>query len=54
MALTCSRGFAHLSGVGRQPMFEEMERVMAAGQEFSFTFVKQPGRNLGELGALPF
>jgi superfamily I DNA and RNA helicase len=48
VALTRSRGFAHLSGVGRHLMFEEMEQVLAAGQEFSFTFLKQPKRDLNE------
>lgn len=48
VALTRSRGFAQLSGVGEHPMFDEMRQVIAAGQQFSFTFLRQPQRELGE------
>ncbi len=52
VALTRSRGFVQLSGVGDYPMFGEMRQVMAAGQQFSFTFTRHPRRDLGDGGVL--
>ena len=46
VALTRSRGWAHLSGVGDYPMFEEMQVVMACGETLSFTFNRQPRRQI--------
>ena len=46
VALTRSRGWAHLSGVGRYPMFEEMERVIKAKTVLTFSFTKAPQREL--------
>ena len=48
VALTRSRGWAHLSGVGNYPMFEEMREVMACGERLSFTFTRQPKRHIVE------
>ena len=44
VALTRSRGWARLSGVGEHPMCEEMRRVLAAGDSFTFTFSRAPQR----------
>ncbi len=47
VALTRARGWAVLSGIGEYPMYEEMGRVIASGDRFTFTY-RRPSRNLGE------
>lgn len=46
VALTRSRGWAHLSGVGEAPLFDEMRAVMACGETLSFEFKRQPKRQI--------
>ena len=46
VALTRSRGWAHLSGVGDYAMFEEFRQVMACGETLSFTFKRPPKRQI--------
>ena len=46
VALTRSRGWAHLSGVGESALFEEMRAVMACGEVLSFTFKRPPKRQI--------
>ena len=46
VALTRSRGWAHLSRVGEHPVFEEMRSVMACGERLSFAFTRPPKRQL--------
>lgn len=48
VALTRARGWANLSGVGDYPMYEEMKRVMEAGDTFSFTYKRPLKRDIGE------
>jgi superfamily I DNA and RNA helicase len=50
VALTRSRGWARLSGVGEYPICEEMRRVLAAGDSFTFTFSRAPQRDYGDEG----
>jgi superfamily I DNA and RNA helicase len=50
VALTRSRGWARLSGVGEQPMCEEMRSVLSAGDTFTFTFSRAPQRDFGDEG----
>ena len=50
VALTRSRGWARLSGVGERPMCEEMRSVLAAGDTFTFTFSRAPQRGYGDEG----
>jgi superfamily I DNA and RNA helicase len=50
VALTRSRGWARLSGVGEHPMCDEMTRVLAAGDTFTFTFSRAPQRGYGDEG----
>lgn len=45
VALTRSRGFAYLSGVGEHPFYDEVRRVMASGSSFRFVF-RRPKREL--------
>lgn len=47
VALTRTRGWAVLSGIGEYPMYDEMQRVIASGDSFTFTY-RRPSRNLGE------
>lgn len=47
VALTRARGWAVLSGIGEYPMYDEMRRVIASGDRFTFTY-RRPSRNLGE------
>ncbi len=49
-ALTRSRGWARLSGVGKHTMSEEMWRILAAGDSFTFTFSRAPRRDYGDEG----
>ena len=46
VALTRSKGWAHLSGVGESALFEEMRSVMACGEVLSFTFNRPPKRQI--------
>lgn len=48
VALTRTRGWVNLSGVGEYKMYEEMRRVIAAGDEFSFTYKRPLKRDIGE------
>lgn len=47
VALTRARAFAHLSGVGDPPFFEEVRQVLASGSSFRFTF-RRPKRELDD------
>jgi uncharacterized protein YjbI with pentapeptide repeats len=47
VALTRSKGWVKLSGVGSYPMYEEMWRVMQSGDSFTFTFRHPPKREIG-------
>ncbi len=48
VALTRARGWSSLSGVGNYPMYEEMRRVIASGDTFTFTYKRPPKRDIGE------
>ncbi|MGD2180669.1 DEAD/DEAH box helicase [Lusitaniella coriacea] len=48
VALTRSRGWANLSGVGDYPLYEEVRRAMSCGDTFNFTYQRPPKRNLNE------
>ncbi|NEO29765.1 MAG: ATP-binding domain-containing protein [Symploca sp. SIO3C6] len=48
VALTRSRGWASLSGVGSYPMYEEMQRVIESGDTFTFTYKRPLKRDIGE------
>lgn len=48
VALTRTRGWVNLSGVGEYVMYEEMKRVIAAGETFSFTYKRPLKRDIGE------
>ena len=48
VALTRARGWVNLSGVGNYPMYKEMQRVIAAGDKFSFTYKRPLKRDIGE------
>lgn len=48
VALTRTRGWVNLSGVGEYKMYEEMRRVIAAGDEFSFIYKRPLKRDIGE------
>lgn len=47
VALTRARGWARLSGVGNYPMYDEMRRVIDSGDTFTFTYKKEPTRDIG-------
>jgi superfamily I DNA and RNA helicase len=47
VALTRARGWVRLSGVGIYPMYNEMKRVIDSGDTFTFTYNKEPGRDMG-------
>ncbi|MBD2016140.1 ATP-binding domain-containing protein [Microcoleus sp. FACHB-53] len=47
VALTRSRGWVRLSGIGSYGMYEEMQRVIASGDTFTF-INKPPRRDIGE------
>lgn len=53
VALTRSRGWANLSGVGNYPMYAEIEQVLASGSSFTFNYRPPLKRNLGEVDAMP-
>lgn len=46
IALTRSRAWVKLSGIGKYPMYEEMRRVIASGDTFTFTFNHRPKREI--------
>jgi len=46
IALTRTRAWVKLSGVGKYPMYEEMRRVIASGNTFTFTFNHRPKREI--------
>jgi superfamily I DNA and RNA helicase len=48
VALTRARGWANLSGVGSYPMYEEMRKVIASGESFTFTYKRPPRRDIGD------
>ena len=48
VALTRTRGWANLSGVGSYPMYEEMRKVIASGESFTFTYKRPPKRDIGD------
>lgn len=48
VALTRARGWANLSGVGNYPMYEEMGKVIASGESFTFTYKRPPKRDIGD------
>jgi superfamily I DNA and RNA helicase len=47
VALTRTKGWVKLSGVGSYPLYEEMWRVMRSGDTFTFTFRRSPQREIG-------
>jgi superfamily I DNA and RNA helicase len=40
VALTRSRGFAHVSGVGENGLFEELRQTMRMGETLTFTVIE--------------
>ncbi|WP_414543510.1 DEAD/DEAH box helicase [Nostoc sp. CCY0012] len=46
VALTRARGWANLSGVGSYPLYDEMRRVIASGDSFTFTYKRPPQRDI--------
>lgn len=48
VALTRTRGWAYLSGIGNYPLYDEMRKVIASGDTFSFNFNRPPRVNTGE------
>lgn len=48
VALTRARGWASLSGIGNYPMYDEMRRVIASGETFTFIYKRPPKRDVGE------
>lgn len=48
VALTRARGWASLSGVGNYPMYDEMRRVIASGDSFTFNYQRPPQRDIGD------
>ncbi|HAG85845.1 MAG TPA: DNA/RNA helicase, partial [Cyanobacteria bacterium UBA12227] len=46
VALTRSKGWVKLSGIGSYPMYEEMWRVIQSGDTFTFTFKCAPQREI--------
>jgi superfamily I DNA/RNA helicase len=46
VALTRSRGWVKVSGIGAYPMYEEMYRVIQSGDTFTFTFRRPPQREM--------
>ena len=47
IALTRSRGWVRLTGIGAYPMYNEMGRVIQSGESFSFNFRQHPVREIG-------
>lgn len=52
VALTRTRGWASLSGVGNYPMYDEMRQVITSGDTFTFTYKRPPNRDIGDGEAL--
>jgi superfamily I DNA and RNA helicase len=48
VALTRSRGWVSLSGVGNYSMYEEMRGAIASGDTFTFTFKRPLKRDIGD------
>ena len=48
VALTRARGWASLTGVGDYPMYEEIRKVMNSGDTFTFTYKRQPKRDISD------
>ncbi|NET71045.1 MAG: ATP-binding domain-containing protein [Sphaerospermopsis sp. SIO1G2] len=48
VALTRARGWANLSGVGNYPMYDEMRKVIASGESFTFAYKRPPKRDIGD------
>lgn len=48
VGLTRARGWACLSGVGNYLMYDEMQKVMASSDSFTFTYKRPPKRDIGE------
>jgi superfamily I DNA and RNA helicase len=48
VALTRSRGWVSISGVGSYPMYEEMQRVIESGDTFTFTYKRPLKRDIGD------
>jgi superfamily I DNA and RNA helicase len=48
VALTRARGWANLSGVGNYPMYDEMRKVIASGESFTFAYKRSPKRDIGD------
>lgn len=46
VALTRARGWVKLSGIGKYPMYEEIQRVIRSGNTFTFTFNRRPQREI--------
>ena len=47
IALTRTRGWVNVSGIGSYPLYEEMERVLESGDQFTFIFRRPPEREIG-------
>ncbi|MGF1486577.1 MAG: ATP-binding domain-containing protein [Prochloraceae cyanobacterium] len=45
VGLSRSKGWVHLSGIGDYPMYDEIRKVIASGDTFTFTY-KQPKRKM--------
>ena len=48
VALTRTRGWANLSGVGNYSMYDEMRRVISSGDTFTFAYKRPPKRDIGD------
>ena len=46
VALTRARGWVNLSGIGKYPLYEEVRRVIASGDTFTFIFNRRPKREI--------
>lgn len=47
VGLTRARGWVRLSGIGSYAMYDEMQRVIASGDTFTFTYNRPPKRDVG-------
>lgn len=48
VAMTRSRAWVSLSGVGESPFYEEVRQVLASGDTFKFTFHRPPRRDISD------
>ncbi|MBO3464444.1 ATP-binding domain-containing protein, partial [Aetokthonos hydrillicola] len=48
VALTRTRGWANITGVGNYPMYDEMRQVIASKDTFTFTYKRPPKRDISE------